>query len=130
MGWSVTLAGEWPELAIFSSWFLSQSTGWAICILTILRGCFEVTEWFKIYFFNSSEKFTQLPSKVNKKYFLWHQAWPHNDLLLLKTKVQQAHQYLFMASNTLDNLAQKGNGKRNGLSYGHQIFRNFCHKDA
>ena len=27
----------------------------------------------------------------NKIYFLWHQAWPHNDLLLLKTKVQLLH---------------------------------------
>ena len=54
----------------------------------------------------------QLPSKVNKKYFLLHQ-WPHNDLLLLKTKVQQARQYLFMASNTLDHAAQKGHGQRN-----------------
>jgi hypothetical protein len=50
---------------------------------------------------NSSEKFTRLPLKVDRKIFLWHQAWPHNELLLLKTKVQQAHQYLFMASNTL-----------------------------
>ena len=61
----------------------------------------------------SSEKFMQLPSKVNKKYFLSHQAWPHKNLLLLKTKVQQAHQYLFMASNTLDHVAQKGHGQRN-----------------
>ena len=27
----------------------------------------------------------------NKICFLWHQAWPHNDLLLLKTKVQLLH---------------------------------------
>ena len=27
----------------------------------------------------------------NKIYFLWHQAWPHNYLLLLKTKVQLLH---------------------------------------
>ena len=27
----------------------------------------------------------------NKIYFLWHQAWPHNDLLLLKTKEQLLH---------------------------------------
>ena len=27
----------------------------------------------------------------NKIYFLLHQAWPHNDLLLLKTKVQLLH---------------------------------------
>ena len=62
---------------------------------------------------NSGEKFMQLPLKINKKYLLWHQAWPHNDLLLLKTKVQRAHQYLFMASNTLDHVAQKGHGQRN-----------------
>ena len=28
----------------------------------------------------------QKPLKVNKIFFLWHQAWPQNDLLLLKTK--------------------------------------------
>ena len=27
-----------------------------------------------------------IPLKVNKIYFLWHQAWPHNNLLLLKSK--------------------------------------------
>ena len=26
-----------------------------------------------------------------KSIFLWHQAWPHNDLLILKTKVQVLH---------------------------------------
>ena len=34
------------------------------------------------------KKIVQLPLKVNKEYILRHQAWPHNDLLLLKTKVQ------------------------------------------
>ena len=48
---------------------------------------FEVTEWLE-FFLNSSENFMQIPLKVNKIFFLWHQAWPHNDLLLLKTKVQ------------------------------------------
>ena len=57
-----------------------------ISIWTILWGCFEVTVWLKISFFNSSEKFMQIPLKVNKIYFLWHQEWPHNDLLLLKSK--------------------------------------------
>ena len=33
----------------------------------------------------------QIPSKVNKIYFLWHQAWPHNDLLLLKSKTLKLH---------------------------------------
>ena len=61
-------------------------TGCPISIWTILWGCFEVTGWLKIIFFNSSEKFMQIPLKVNKIHFLWHQAWPHNDLLLLKTK--------------------------------------------
>ena len=28
----------------------------------------------------------QIPLKVNKIYFFWHQEWPHNDLLLLKSK--------------------------------------------
>ena len=32
-----------------------------------------------------------LPLKVNKIYFLWHQAWPHNDLLLLKSKTLKLH---------------------------------------
>jgi hypothetical protein len=34
-----------------------------------------------------------LKKKMNgdKIYFLWHQEWPHNDLLLLKTKVQLLH---------------------------------------
>ena len=61
-------------------------TGCLICIWTISGGCLEVTGWLKIIFFNSSEKFMQIPLKVNKIYFLWHQAWPHNDLLLLKSK--------------------------------------------
>ena len=29
----------------------------------------------------------QLPLKVNKEYFLRHQAWPHNDLLKIKYSV-------------------------------------------
>ena len=65
---------------------MNRSTGWPICIWTISGGCLEVTGWLKIIFFNSSEKFMQIPLKVNKIYFLWHQAWPHNDLLLLKSK--------------------------------------------
>ena len=27
----------------------------------------------------------------NKIFFLWHQAWPHNDLLLLKSKTLKLH---------------------------------------
>jgi hypothetical protein len=50
-------------------------TGCPIKIWTTLWGCFL---------------------KVNKEYFLWHQAWPHNDLLLLKTEVQYLwHTYLW-----------------------------------
>ena len=45
-----------------------------ISIWMILWGCFEVTGWLIIKKFNSSEKFMQLPLKVNKIYFLWHQA--------------------------------------------------------
>ena len=67
------------------------STGCLISIWTILWGCFEVTRWLKIIFFNSSEKFMQIPLKVNKINFLWHQAWPHNDLLLLKSKNLKLH---------------------------------------
>ena len=33
----------------------------------------------------------QIPLKVNQTYFLWNQAWPHNDHLLLKAKVQLLH---------------------------------------
>ena len=57
-----------------------------ISIWTILRG-FLVTGWFEIFFFDSCEKFMQIPLKVNKIHFLLHQAWPHNDQLILKTKV-------------------------------------------
>jgi hypothetical protein len=46
------------------------------------------------------------------KYFFCDIKQPQNDLLLLKTKVQLAHQYLFMASNTLDHVAQQGHGQR------------------
>ena len=70
---------------------ISICTGCLISIWTILWGCFEVTGWLKIIFFNSSEKLMQIPLKVNKIHFLWHQGWPHNDLLLLKTKVQLLH---------------------------------------
>ena len=59
-----------------------------ISIWTILWGCFEVTGWLKILFFNSSENSMQIPLMVNKIYYLGNQVWPHNDLLLLKTKVQ------------------------------------------
>ena len=40
---------------------------------------------WNIFFFNSSENFMLIPLKVNQIYFFWHQAWPHNDLILLKT---------------------------------------------
>ena len=103
-----------PNLTCLLSYLLQKiyCTGCPISIWTILWGCFEVTGWLKIKKINSSEKFMQLPLKVNKEHFLWHQVWPHNDLLLLKTKVQYLwHTYLvFMASNTL---AQKGHGQRN-----------------
>ena len=56
--------------------------GVSICIWTILWGCLEVTGWLKIIFFNSSKKIMQIPLKVNKVYFLWHQARPHNDFLI------------------------------------------------
>ena len=72
------------------------STGWPICIWTILWGYFEVTGWLKIEKFNSSEKFMQIPLKVNKIYFLWHQAWPHNDLRLLKTKTLKLRFLIFI----------------------------------
>ena len=47
-----------------------STTGCLISIWTILWGCFEVTEWLEIFFFNSSEIFMQKPLKVNKISFL------------------------------------------------------------
>ena len=47
-------------------------------------------------YFNSSEKFMQIPLKIHKIYFLWHQAWPHNDLLLLKTKTWKLRFLMFI----------------------------------
>ena len=76
---------NWPHFDDFGN------TGCLICIWTFSGGCLEVTGWLKIVFFNSSEKFMQIPLKVNKIYFLWHQAWPHNDLLLLKSKTLKLH---------------------------------------
>ena len=38
----------------------------------------------------------QIPLKIDKKSFFLNQTWPHNDLLLLKTKVQYLwHTYLW-----------------------------------
>ena len=59
----------------------------------------------------------------NKICFLWHPAWPRNDLLLLKSKIQLAHQYLFIASNTHNHVAQQGHGQRKNWSFGHQIVK-------
>ena len=36
-----------------------------------------------------------VPLKVNRIFLLWHQAWPHNDLPLLETKVQLLH-YIYL----------------------------------
>ena len=45
----------------------------------------------------------------NKIYFLWHQAWPHNDLPLLKTKVQLLHHtYLWPPLMWNNNAMDKG----------------------
>ncbi len=50
----------------------------------------------------------QLLLKVNKEYFLSHQAWPHNDLLL-KTKEQYLWQtYLWHPIPII-----QGHGQRN-----------------
>ena len=55
----------------------------------------------------------QLPLKVNKEYFLRHQAWPHNDLL---TKVQLLHHtYLWpplMRHNKADRERNEGMAKK------------------
>ena len=45
--------------------------------------------------------------------------WPHNDLRLLKTKLQLAPNTYFMASNSLDHVPKQGNGQRNKWNYGH-----------
>ena len=43
------------------------------------------------YFFSILVKISCKYLKKSIKYFFWHQAWPHNDLLLLKSKVKLLH---------------------------------------
>ena len=72
----------WSILKYKHCWIIFRIilyTGCLICIWTILWGFLEVIGWlFNIKDFNASKK----PLKVNKVYFLWQQAWPHNDPLI------------------------------------------------
>ena len=43
------------------------------------------------YYFSILVKISCKYLKKSIKYFFWHQAWPHNDLLLLKSKVKLLH---------------------------------------
>ena len=38
----------------------------------------------------------QIPLKIDKKFFLRHQTWPYNDLLLLKTKTWKLRFLIFI----------------------------------